>query len=97
MRSNNQAQSEYKHSLTFRVRVCCHSNKTRAPIAKPPNSAQTQGTPYPSPKYLRPCSSVAMRPRTDTHTDTRDQYTFRVVYTHAKCNDAKRFQDLLRR
>jgi len=67
----HQAQSEYKHSLTFRVRVCCHSNKARAPIANPPNSAQIQGTPYPSPKYLRPCSSVAMRPRTDTHTQTR--------------------------
>jgi len=36
----NQAQSEYKHSLTFRVRtinqsinLCCHSNETRALIA----------------------------------------------------------------
>jgi len=32
---DNQAKSEYKHSLAFRVRRCCHSNKTRAPIANP--------------------------------------------------------------
>ena len=55
----NESQSEFKHSLTFRVRrcthsqcirlyvyirVCCRSNETRAPIANPPNSAQLQGT-----------------------------------------------------
>ena len=36
----NQAYSEYKHSPTFRIWRCCHSNETRAPIANPPNSAQ---------------------------------------------------------
>jgi len=44
-RLNNQAQSEYKHSLIFRVRAMFHSNKTRAPIANPLNSAQLEGTP----------------------------------------------------
>jgi len=45
----NQAQSEYKHSLTFRVRryVVIATNKTRASIANPPNSAQLEGTPVP--------------------------------------------------
>jgi len=35
------------------------------------------------------CSSVGMRPRTDTQTDTHacDQYTFASSTTHAKCND----------
>ena len=41
----NQAQSEYKHSLTFRVLLCCHSNEILAPIANPPISAQLEGTP----------------------------------------------------
>jgi len=50
-------------------------------IANPPNSAQLGGNPYHSPKL---CSSVGMRLGTDshilTHTDTRDQYTFHIVY-----------------
>jgi len=62
---------------------CCHGNATRAPIAKPPNIRATKGhaLSYHSPK-LHPgaCSSVGMRPRTDTQRDKRDQYTFRVVY-----------------
>ena len=51
------------------------------------------GPPYHSPKlHPDPCSSVGVRPRTDrqtdTQTDARDHYTFRVVYTtHAKCNN----------
>jgi len=28
-----------------RSALCCPSNKTRAPIANPPNSAQLEGTP----------------------------------------------------
>jgi len=50
--NNNQAYSEYKHSLTFRVRRYV-VNETRAPIANPPNSAQLEGTPYHSPSYIR--------------------------------------------
>ena len=41
----NQAYSEYKHSLIFRVR----RNETRAPIANPPNSTQLEGHAYHSP------------------------------------------------
>jgi len=48
----NQAQSEYKHPLTFRVRVCCHSNETCASIANPPNSAQLGAPPTISPSYV---------------------------------------------
>jgi len=36
--------------MTFRVRRCCHSNETRAPIANPPNIVQLEGTPYQAPK-----------------------------------------------
>ena len=52
---SNQAYSEYKHLLTFCVppALCCHSNKTCAPIANPPNCAQLQGTPYHSPTYIQ--------------------------------------------
>jgi len=40
----NQAHSEYKHLLTFAFVLCCHSNKTYAPIANTPNTAQLRGT-----------------------------------------------------
>jgi len=63
--------------------LCCHSNETRAPIANPPNSAQLEDTPTIPPTYIRVRAvvwAVGMRRGTDTQTDTRDQYTFRVVY-----------------
>jgi len=54
--------------------LCCHSNKTRAPISNPSNSAQLEGTPYHSPKlHPGPCSNVGMRRGTDTHRDTQTQ------------------------
>jgi len=65
------------------------SNETRAPIANPPNNAQLGGNPYHSPKlHPGPCSSVDVRPRTDTHTDiqtdrqtdTGDHNIYHVVY-----------------
>jgi len=45
--STNQACSEYKHSLTFRVRryVVIATKPVRAPIANPPISAKLEGTP----------------------------------------------------
>jgi len=54
-----------------RSALCCHINETRTPIATPPNSAQLRGHPYHFPK-LHPglCSSVGMRRRTDTDTQT---------------------------
>jgi len=68
------------YSMTFRVRRYA-VNLSCAPIVNPPN--RVQGTPY-HPLKLHPgaCSSVGMRPQTDTqtdrHTDARNQYTFRV-------------------
>ena len=63
----NQAYSEYKHSLTFRVwAVCCYSNETCAPIANLPNSAQLGGTLYHSPKLHPGPYNVGMRRGTDT-------------------------------
>ena len=90
--SLNQAWSERKHSLTFRVRHFVVSKETRAPTANPPNSAQLEGTPSPyhSPKlHPGPCSSVGMRRGTDTRTDTQTAVTtihFASSTTHAKCN-----------
>ena len=62
---------------------CCHSNETRAPIANPP-IMHTRGTPTIPRLHPGPCSNVEMRRRTDTqtdtHTDARNQYTFRLGY-----------------
>jgi len=53
-------------------RICCHSNKTGAPIENLPNSAQLEGTPYHSPKlHVGPCSSVHMQRGTDRQTHRR--------------------------
>jgi len=76
-------------SLELGFALCCHSNATRAPIANPPNSAQLGGSLYHAPKlHPGPCSSVGVRPRTDTqtdrHTDARDHNTFCVVYDSRK-------------
>ena len=49
--------------------LCCHSNKTRAPIANPPNSAQQGGTAYHFPK-LHPDPSV-VRECVEGQTGTR--------------------------
>jgi len=58
----------------IRFALCCHSNATGAPIANPPNSAQLRGSLYHAPKlHPGPCSSVGVRPRTDTQTDTHTQ------------------------
>jgi len=69
------------YSIVY-VRVCCHSNETRAPIANLPNSAQVQGTPYHSPKlHLGAC--VAQ----DRHTHRRDQIHFTSATPHGKCSN----------
>ena len=57
-------------SLYLGFALSCHSNPARAQIANPPNSAQLGGNLYHAPKlHPGPCSSVGVRPRTDTHTD----------------------------
>jgi len=49
------------------------------------HSAQLAGSLYHAPKlHPGPCSSVGVRPRTDTHTDARDHNTFCVVYDSRK-------------
>ena len=68
LKTDSSAQS-FSESFTEKLLQCCRNNETRASIAKPPNSAQLEGTPYHSPNlHLGPCSSVAMRPRTNTQT-----------------------------
>jgi len=66
-------------SLKLGFALCCHSNATRAPIANPRNSAQLEGSLYRAPKlHPSPCSSVGVRPRTDTQTDSHtDRQTHR--------------------
>jgi len=76
----------------FAFGLHCHSNKTRAPIANLPKSAQLGGTPYHSPKlHLGPCSSVAMRRSTDRQTHMQTCITnihFTLSMTHAIYNNS---------
>ena len=56
------------YSIVY-IRVCCHSNATQAPIANPLNSAQPEGTSYPSPKsHPSAYSSGGMQHGTDIQT-----------------------------
>jgi len=63
--------------------LCCHSNETRAPIANLPNSVHLEGTPYHYPSYIRVRAVVweCGEGQTNRHTDVRDQYAFRGVYS----------------
>jgi len=84
---HNQAQSEYKHSLTSRVRryvVTATKPVHRMQIRL--NSAQLQGTPIISPSYIRVRVVVweCGEGQTDRHTDGCDQYAFRRGYTSHK-------------
>jgi len=74
-----------------RAALCCHSNGIRAPIANPPNNAQLGGTRTIPASYIRfravvtwACCEVQTdrltHRQTHTHTESRDQYTFRAVY-----------------
>jgi len=69
----------------FAFVLCCHSNETQAMHRL--QICPTRGHPVPSPK-LHPgqCSSVGMRPRTDTHRQTRvTTMHFVSSMTHEKC------------
>jgi len=84
----NQQRAHTPRKIGFAL--CYHSNATRALIANPPSSAQLGGSLYHAPK-LHPglCSSMGVRPRTDTHTHTQTRVTaihFASSTTHAKCN-----------
>ena len=76
-----QALDDILHSV-----LCCLSNKTCAPIANLPNSAQLEGTAYHSPKlHPAPCSIVGMWRGTDTQTAVATIH-FTSYTTHAKCD-----------
>jgi len=73
--------------------VCCHSNKTSAPIANSPNVAQLEGTRYYFVK-LHPgsCSSVRMRRETVRQAGALTAVTTIIIHfasatPHAKCNN----------
>jgi len=59
---------------------CYHSNKTRAPIANPPNCARLEGTSLPFPQLtsgsVKQCGRQTRDIQTHRHTDGRDYYTF---------------------
>jgi len=69
------------------MRVCCHSNKTRAPIANLPNSAQLVGTPTIPASYIRVHAVVweCGEGQTDTQTAVANIY-FASTMPHTKCN-----------
>jgi len=70
----------------FAFALCCHSNATRAPIANPPNSAQLGGTLSFPKLHPAQCSSMGMRPWTDTQTRVTTTH-FASSTTQAKCNN----------
>ena len=74
----NQQRARTPRKLGFAL--CCHSSAIGAPIANPPNSTQLGGSLYHAAKlHPGPCSSVGVRPRTDTQTHRRawPQYILR--------------------
>ena len=77
--NRNQALSEYKHSLTFRVRCCVviatkHVHRLQIrPIVHNQRAPPTIPSSY---IRVRAVSSMGLRRGTDKHTDDRDQYTF---------------------
>ena len=80
----NQQSAHTPCKLGFAL--CCHSNATGAPIANPPNSAQLGGRLYHAPKlHLGPCSSVGVRPQTNTQTRVTTIH-FASSTTQAKCS-----------
>ena len=80
-----QVQADISRSALY-----YRSNETSALIANPSNSAQLEVTPYHSAKLHpgRTCSNVGMQRGTDRHTDTytdgRGHYTFRLGYASRK-------------
>ena len=81
------------YSLTFCVRVMLPQQRNRCTDCKSEkNSAQLGGNLYHAPKlHPGPCSSVGVRPRTDTQTHTQTRVTtihFASSTTHAKCNQS---------
>jgi len=81
----NQAYSEYKHSLTFRIHAVVIATKPvhRLQFA---NSAQLGGTPYHTASDIWVPAEVWTCGDRQTHTDTvaRDQYTSCVIYDSRK-------------
>jgi len=76
-----QALGDISHSA-----LCCHSNKTRAPIANPPNGAQLDDTPTIPPSYIRVRAVVwdYGEGQTDTQTAVTDIH-FASTMLHAEC------------
>ena len=63
----------------FAFALCCHSNKTRAPIANPPNSAQLGSTPTIPPSYIRVHAVVWARGYGQTHRRAWPTYISRPI------------------
>jgi len=74
-----QALIDISHSA-----LCCHSNKTCAPIANLPNIAQLGAPPTIPPRYIWVCAVVWECG--EGHTHTRDHIHFTLATPQAKCN-----------
>jgi len=72
-KNRHRASTSTRWYFTFGL--CCHSNKTRAPMANPPNSAQLEGTPTTPPSYIRVRAVVwaCGEGQTDRYTHTEDR------------------------
>jgi len=87
----NQSYSEYKHSLTFRVRsYVVIATKPVHRLQIHPNTAQLDGTPYHSPRYIRVPAVVWEwgEEQTGRQTNTQARVTnihFASATPHAKC------------
>ena len=93
-RSHYVVISRDGRKLVTRVRLWCHSNATRAPIANPPNSAQLGGSLYHAPKLhpVRPVVWAYGRGQTNRQTHTHRQTRVTTIHfasstTHAKCKN----------
>ena len=72
----------------FVLRLCCHSNETRTPIANSPNSAQLEGTPTIPPTYVRVRAVVWECSEGQTHTQTHaTNIHFALATSYARCNN----------
>jgi len=75
-RQNYQPGIERQALADIAIKLCCHSNAPRAPIANLPTSAQLGATPTIPSSYIRIRAVVwaCDRGQTDRHADARDQY-----------------------
>ena len=90
-RSHYVVISRDKRKLVTRARVILTQQRNPCTDCKSAQQCTTRGNLYHAPKlHPGPCSSVGVRPQTDTQTDTQTRVTtihYASSTTHAKCNN----------